>query len=261
MKPHRCLFLLALTLAPLCARAQIDDAAARRAADEYRAAIKLKSNLENGKRIYQTCMVCHGPEGWGQPNGAYPQIAGQHRSVIIKQLADIQQGNRGNPVMEPFTGPAILPDAQAIADVAGYIAHLPMTDSNGKGHSNNLAYGKKLYQENCVDCHGERGEGDEKEHTPRIQGQHYNYLYRQFYWIKIGRRRNADADMVEQIQRFSEADMAAVLDYVSRLRPPASKLAPAGWTNPDFPYFVRNRMPLRQPRVTLPEERGFHQGR
>jgi hypothetical protein len=30
------------------------------------------------------------------------------------------------------------------------------------------------------------------------------------------------------------------LDYTSRLRPPASKLADAGWTNPDFPMYVRD---------------------
>jgi hypothetical protein len=29
------------------------------------------------------------------------------------------------------------------------------------------------------------------------------------------------------------------LDYVSRLRPPADKLAEPGWTNPDFPKFAR----------------------
>ena len=34
-------------------------------------------------------------------------------------------------------------------------------------------------------------------------------------------------------------DIAAVMDYVSRLRPPPQKVEAPDWTNPDFPGFVR----------------------
>jgi hypothetical protein len=40
--------------------------------------------------------------------------------------------------------------------------------------------------------------------------------------------------MVKQIENFTDADEIAVLDYVSRLKPPKEMLAEPGWQNPDF---------------------------
>jgi len=56
----------------------------------------------------------------------------------------------------------------------------------------------------------------------------------QFEQIRTGRRRNADPEMVKQIQDFGERETRAVLDYVSRLKPPKEYQAPSGWRNPDF---------------------------
>ena len=205
-------------------------------------ALQLTSNLENGKRVYKICAVCHAPEGWGLENGAYPQVAGQHNTVIIKQLADIRARNRDNPTMRPFTSPSLLGGVQDLADVAAYIAQLPMTLENGKGPGHDLELGKQLYQDNCTECHGDNGEGNREDHIPAIYGQHYRYLVRQFEWIKSGRRRNADAKMVKQIRGFRHQDVLAVMDYVSRLQPPAEKLAKEGWLNPDFPNYARKPM-------------------
>jgi cytochrome c553 len=209
------------------------------AMDEYQAALQLTPNLENGRRVYRICTVCHTPEGWGLESGAYPQVAGQLRTVIIKQLADIRARNRDNPTMLPFTSPQLLGGAQEIADVAAYISQLPMSPHNGVGPGMDLAWGEQLYKDNCTECHGDRGEGNLEDHIPAIYGQHYRYLLRQFEWIKMERRRNADKKMVKQIHNFSHRDIRAVLDYVSRIRPPQEKLAADGWQNPDFPKFAR----------------------
>jgi cytochrome c553 len=206
---------------------------------EYEQALKLTPNPENGKRVYRTCSVCHTPEGWGLESGAYPQVAGQLPTVIIKQLADIRARNRDNPTMLPFTSPQLLGGAQEIADVAAYISKLPMSPHNGVGPGLDLAYGEQLFKDNCTECHGDRGEGDMDSHVPAISGQHYRYLLRQFEWIKMERRRNADKKMVKQIHNFTHREIRAVLDYVSRIRPPAEKLAQPGWTNPDFPKYAR----------------------
>jgi len=155
---------------------------------EYDQAMQLTPDPENGKRVYLTCAVCHRPEGWGTQDGTYPQIAGQLRTVIIKQLADIRARNRDNPIMYPFAVPRIMGGVQEIADVAAYISQLPMTPDNGVGLGRDLAHGEKLYVENCVDCHGKHGEGDTKAHIPAVWGQHYRYLVRQFELIKVGRR-------------------------------------------------------------------------
>jgi len=57
---------------------------------------------------------------------------------------------------------------------------------------------------------------------------------RQFDWIRLGKRRNANPDMVKQIQHFSRQETEAVLDYESRLKPPKELMAPINWKNPDF---------------------------
>lgn len=197
-------------------------------------AVHLKGNKDHGREVYEVCSACHMPNGWGMDDGTFPQLAGQHRTVIIKQLADIRAGNRDNPTMYPFALPSEIGGTQSIADVAEYIGGLKMTGDNGVGPGTDLEHGAKLYADNCVRCHGEKGEGNNDKYFPRLEGQHYNYLMRQYKWIKEGKRRNANPEMIKQIQNFTDKDTSAVLDYVSRIKPPAEMVAPKGWENPDF---------------------------
>lgn len=198
-------------------------------------ALQATPDVEKGRSLYHNCALCHTPEGWGSAAGKYPQIAGQHQSVIIKQLADIHKGNRDNPTMMPFTGPIFVKGWQALADISAYIEQLMMVPNNSIGTGMRLEKGKDLYDEYCKNCHGANGEGDAKEFYPRIQGQHFRYLLRQMQWVKMGRRRNADPKMVEQFQIFSQSDLAAIADYVSRIKPDKEMLADhMDWTNPDF---------------------------
>ena len=198
-------------------------------------AMLLTPDLENGLEVYEVCAACHLTEGWGTKEGTFPQLAGQHRNVLIKQLADIRALNRDNPTMYPFALPESIGDAQALADVTAYIETLPMNPDNGVGPGDKLEHGKKLYDDNCVKCHGESGRGDPEKFYPRIEAQHYKYMLRQFEWIRDGKRRNANPDMVKQIEGFSDDDMIAVIDYVSRMKPPKEDLAPSkDWLNPDF---------------------------
>ena len=214
---------------------------------EFNAALKLTPDIDNGRELYKMCVACHGPEGWGSSNGSYPQIAGQLPGVSIKQLADIRAGNRDNPIMRAFTTVKVLNGAQDIADVAGYVAALPMTANNGQGNKRYLEQGKEIFLRDCADCHGNKGEGNSKKHVPMIQGQHYQYLLRQYRWIRDGRRRNADKNMVEQIQGYSLREEKAVLAYTASLKPPEEKLAEPGWQNPDFPRHHRGWQPEPTP--------------
>lgn len=205
-------------------------------AHEKEEALSLKPDLERGRRIYETCAVCHSPMGWGTPDGRYPQIAGQHFNVIVKQLTDIRSGNRDAPTMYPFSLYSFTQGAQGIADVSAYIAQLPMVPNNGVGAGVDLELGQEIYQFYCEECHGTRGEGDNKEFYPNVAGQHYEYLLREIFWIQSGRRRNADSTMVKKVNELNGRDISAVADYISRLRPPAEKVAKTvDWWNPDFP--------------------------
>jgi cytochrome c553 len=198
-------------------------------------ALKLTPDPQRGRQLFFSCAVCHTPEGWGSPSGHYPQIAGQHRSVVIKQLEDIYKGNRDNPTMIPFTTPLLSQGPQALADIAAYVEGLRMVPNNKVGPGYQLERGKSLYKETCSECHGENGEGKAAKYYPRIQGQHFSYLQRQLHWIKEGKRRNADKEMMKHLRNFSYEDMDAVADYVSRMPVDQSLLADhKDWRNPDF---------------------------
>ncbi|MBT3981159.1 MAG: c-type cytochrome [Bacteriovoracaceae bacterium] len=197
--------------------------------EEALKALKIKGNTKHGAIIYEEiCANCHQPEGHGDPAGNFPQLAGQHSTVVIKQIADIRAGNRDNPTMYPFANAIALQEqtddlfdkpktgAETLADVSAFIETLKISTKNAKGDGKDLAHGEKLYKANCVKCHGDHGEGKAKDYYPLIASQNYNYLMRQFKWIKAGKRRNANPDMIKQIKNFSERDMKAVLDYVSR---------------------------------------------
>ncbi len=225
-------------------------AAWNEAGGEKDEAMVLTPDRERGIAVYEVCSACHLLEGWGLEDGTFPQLAGQHRSVLIKQLADIRAQNRDNPTMYPFAldeqimsaagyKPGDINPAQLVADVTDYISKLPMNPDPGLGPwdkgTPEFAQGEKLYKDNCTQCHGDNGEGSAEKFYPRIQGQHYSYMLRQFEWIRDGRRRNANPDMVKQIKSFTDKDMQMVINYTSRAPVPKADLAPsANWTNPDY---------------------------
>ena len=261
-------------------------------------ALTMEGDAEEGEEIYDICAACHLPSGWGDPAGTFPQLAGQHATVLIKQIADIRAGNRDNPTMYPFAiqigADADDPEdaAQELADVSAWTQTLSMNPSPTRGPggpsfimsnlrkdtspnsldslekkvgkanfkhlkkleetefnteksflaelaklmgadevkkhqkeilkaadwTTDLKLGKKLYEVNCTECHGDHGQGSYKNYYPVIAGQTYLYLVRQFNWIKQGKRRNANPDMVKQIKGFSDLDMRSVVDYASRFK-------------------------------------------
>lgn len=181
--------------------------------------LKLKGDAERGRAAYRVCQGCHKPNGAGLPDGTYPQLAGQHATVLIKQMTDVRDGRRENPKMFPFVGKHIV-ETQEIADVAIYLQNMKIPHDNGKGPGTALARGKELYKNDCQVCHGENGEGNEKKFYPVLAGQHYKYLLRQIRNIRDGKRRNANPKMVKVVQGYSDADAEAVVDYMSRLSMP-----------------------------------------
>ena len=239
MKTLKMFLIAALALAVLATGAFAEDPAWNQAGGEQDEAMHLTPNLENAIDVYEVCAACHLLEGWGTKDGTFPQIAGQHASVAIKQLADIRALNRDNPTMYPFALEQSIGGAQSVADVATYIEKLPMNPDNGKGDwaagTPEFAKGEKLYKDNCVECHGATALGDPVKFYPLIVGQHYNYMLRQFEWIRDGKRRNANPDMIKQIQGFSDEDMKHVINYVSRIPVPVDMVAPSvDYRNPDY---------------------------
>lgn len=200
--------------------------------------LTFQPDLRNGRAIYETCAACHLPEGWGSNDGTYPQIAGQHLNVLLKQLMDIRDGKRENPLMYPFVQERTIGGYQSLVDVASYITRLPMHPKHEKGPYNELheeyKVGKKLYEQNCISCHGSEAKGDNEKRIPRLNGQHYPYMIRQINQIKRGFRQ-VDPVMKAIVDQMSEENLANIINYVSYIPVPEADLAPSlNWRNKDF---------------------------
>lgn len=183
---------------------------------EKTTALKLRGDAARGAEAFVICQGCHRSGALGRADGSYPRLAGQHATVLIKQMTDVRSGRRANPKMLPFADHQVI-SVQEIADIAAYLQALPVPATQGQGAGNDLVRGARLYKADCAACHGARGEGSAKKFYPRISGQHFEYLLRENQLIRDGKRRNANPKMVGVIKNYTEDDSAAVADFMSRL--------------------------------------------
>lgn len=190
--------------------------------EETRRVLAVKGDAAKGKTVYRLCIGCHNADGSGVAEANYPQLAAQHTSVLIKEMLDVRNGRRDSPTMYPFISEGLV-SVEDIAHVAAYLNTLPLPPHNGLGDGSALVHGKTLYQRDCASCHGLSGEGDGAKVFPRLAGQHYRYLRRETIYSRDAVRRNGHLTMVQFIKAYSDRDVEAVSDYLSRLRTPPAK--------------------------------------
>lgn len=195
---------------------------------ELKEALAKKGDVKRGKETYEICGACHLPNGAGRPDGTFPQLAGQHTTVLIKQMADIRAGLRDNPTMYPFAKE--MHEPQDLADTSAYIEKLCVPLDHGKYEGKDAALqnakGKELYEKQCLECHGKNGEGNKEKFYPVIAGQHYKYLLRQMTEIRDGHRRNANPDMVKVIKPYTNEQLVAISAYQASLSMPGAMCKP-----------------------------------
>ena len=186
---------------------------------ELKTALETKGDVARGEAAFETCQGCHRKDASGRVSGAYPRLSGQHATVLMKQMADIRSGRRSNPKMAPFIGDHVLTPFE-MADIAVYLQGLPISTSIGKGPGTALAKGQQLYDKDCAECHGAKGEGSATKFYPMVAAQHYRYLLREVQFIRDGDRRNSNPDMVSVIKPYTSGELEAVANYMAQLAAP-----------------------------------------
>jgi len=95
----------------------------------YHNPVTVHGDVERGKTLYMTCLACHGPEGQGNPLLKSPPIKLLPDWYIVGQLKKFRTGMRATSTkdvegqqMKPMA--LMLPDEQALSDVAAYIVSL-----------------------------------------------------------------------------------------------------------------------------------------
>lgn len=198
------------------------DAAAAR--QEFLEAAQLTPDARHGAELFETCAACHGSAGQGTSDGSVPAIAGQHGSVLLKQLVDFRHEQRWDERMQHFTDRHHLPTAQDLTDVAAYVSRLQrfaaMADAVGDGAF--LQEGANVYFRVCEACHGPLGQGDVLRLRPRLGGQHYEYLLRELAETAAGYRPGMDPEHVARLRVLSPEQIRGVADYLSRVSPDLS---------------------------------------
>jgi cytochrome c553 len=186
-------------------------------AQELTAATHSKPNLDRGADLFQGCAVCHGIHGEGSRDGWVPRVGGQHFSVLVKQLVDYRHDQRWDLRMQQFSDRHRLINAQAIADVAGYLSQLRTPAAQADGTGELVARGATVYAQSCQSCHRPAGEGDGKRVIPQLAGQHYKYLQRQIYDGVDGRRPNFSVAHIRLFGQLEHDDIVGVSEYLSRI--------------------------------------------
>lgn len=89
----------------------------------------VEGDPERGKSLYGSCIACHGANGEGNETLFSPALAGLNDWYVVSQLSKFKAGIRGNHADDTYgqqmrAAAGLLPDEQAIRDVARYISTL-----------------------------------------------------------------------------------------------------------------------------------------
>ncbi len=185
-----------------------------------------------GEAKVVVCAACHGADG-NSPAPNFPKLAGLGEKYLLKQLHDIQSGER---VIVEMTGLLTNMTDQDLADIAAFYnskttqlsGAKPLTVTINSGEEvDGLALGEKLFRAGkadvgtpaCTGCHSPRALGNGPAGYPRLSGQHSDYIEKQLHAFRAGERTNGgDQKIMRQVaQHLSDAEIKALANYISGL--------------------------------------------
>lgn len=185
-----------------------------------------------GEAISTACGTCHGAEG-NSASGAFPSLAGLGEKYLLKQLRDIQNGDRSAPLM---AGQLDNKSDEDLQNLAAYYASKPLQlvgSKNAKVIVNSgaevdaLALGEELYRAGkmesntpaCSGCHSPTGVGNAPAGYPRLGGQHPEYIAAQLKAFRDGMRTNdGDARTMRSVAKYlNDAEIEALANYIAGL--------------------------------------------
>ncbi len=187
---------------------------------------------KSGEAQASTCAACHGNDG-NSPAPSFPKIAGLGEKYILKQLKDVQSGDR---VIVEMTGLLDGKSEQDLADLAAFYNDQTLQLSGAKEMKvkvnagievDALKLGAKVYRAgntetgvpSCMGCHSPRGLGNEGAGFPRLGGQYAEYIAKQLRHFRAGERTNdGDSKIMRGVaEHMTDAEIDAVANFISGL--------------------------------------------
>ncbi|MCS3730920.1 MULTISPECIES: c-type cytochrome [Bradyrhizobium] len=188
-----------------------------------------KNIAANGNgRDAPACSACHGEQGEGRPDAAYPRLAGLDSQYLVQQLNAFAEGKRDNETMHPIAK-ALTPDErQAVANFYAGLTTAVVAEPK-KADDKAIAIGAALASRGdwskglpgCGQCHGAMGQGVGKT-FPKLAGQSSEYITSQLKAWKDGTRTSDPLHLMTGIaSKLDDKQVAAVAAYYATL--PAAK--------------------------------------
>lgn len=194
--------------------------------------LQAQGNADAGQGKTTLCAACHGPTG-NAISPLFANLAGQGQKYLLKQLQDIQAGDR--TVVE-MTGMLAAFNDQDLADIAAYYASQDVkiagsaeitSDAYDLDATAMLELGESIYRNGnlekgvpaCSGCHSPTGSGNSPAGYPRLGGQNRDYLVKQLQNFR-GNLRTNDGDtriMRGVAENLSDLEIEAVTNYIAGL--------------------------------------------
>jgi cytochrome c553 len=166
--------------------------------------------------ILRSCEGCHGAHGDSQVTST-PRLNGQQAGYIVDRLKKLSSATRKNPhakidMFKELSGES---DVTRFSIASYFSRQLPTSPEPGS----HAADGKRIFEngiaaENviaCNQCHGAQGEGHDA--TPRIAGQHADYLKAQLRLFNLKFREHTL--MNPNTKTMTEKAMDALTSYLA----------------------------------------------
>ncbi|HTV19008.1 MAG TPA: c-type cytochrome [Polyangiaceae bacterium] len=187
------------------------------------------------RAVVASCGRCHGMDGLGRGNAAFPALAGQREQYLVASLEAYAADRRQSGIMQPSA--AALP-ADEMREVAAYYSRLPArrarinVDARAGAapipDADALERGRSIAERgvperripSCSQCHGPRP-GPISAAVPALAGQHADYLVLQLQLLHDEHRGGTERVhlMDEVAPRLTPEQMQDVAKYYESLEP------------------------------------------
>lgn len=168
------------------------------------------ADVDANAKLGAACAHCHGTDG-NSSSGAYPNIAGQNKEYIAKQIRLFKEGKRRNSQMSPMVG--ILTE-QNMVDLGEFYSSQQLKRGSFQPDPKLAAEGKKIAEERqCTTCHlpAYRGAGE----IPRLTRQKPPYLIKQMKDYRDGVRTSDEGVMSANVKGLTDEQIEALAHFIS----------------------------------------------
>jgi cytochrome c553 len=159
------------------------------------------------------CLACHGENGQST-NDNIPSLGAQQPAYALIQLYMFREKLRVFDTMNEMTKDFTDDDLRTFSDLIGKLPKpKPPTDAADPAR---IQRAEALVQEHhCNSCHNPDFSG--RDNIPRIANQREDYLVKTMTEYKNNTRHGYDATMADVLQPVTEAQIADLAYYISRV--------------------------------------------